>query len=401
MSSPSEGRQAPYFFLSYAHTPGGESSVGNPNKWVYRFFDELCRDILEMTALRRVSEVGFLDQRLQGGHSWSAEVSRALATCKVFVPLFSPRYFESESCGKEWSVIQARLRAHHRDPPPVILPVIWYPVESSRMPPQVHEIQYADSRLGTRLQGEGLYSLIKISSRRQAYRRTVLELARRIIQAAELSPLCEAASLPDYSSFDNAFADYRAARTMEVFAAAPDLQNLPRDRDPYYYGRTSVEWNPFRNKGDHEPIASRVASLLRAQGIHSDLGEQIRPVLAAEHPALILVDPWAVEVPDVLGALRSLSDTAASSLLFLVLWNHADKQTVNAEVRLRDSLSAFLGAGPVRLFAHDIASVKELQENLPRNLARTFERYLRRTPAHPPSGPVVKRPRLLAPNEFE
>jgi hypothetical protein len=36
------------------------------------------------------------------GHEWPWRLSNALATCSVFVPLYSRRYFKSEHCGKEW-----------------------------------------------------------------------------------------------------------------------------------------------------------------------------------------------------------------------------------------------------------------------------------------------------------
>ena len=101
----------PYFFLGYAHTP--------EKPWVEKLYREICAEILERTTLPVSVEVGFMDgSGIPLGGDWRDEVARALATCRVFVPLYSPRYFTREECGVEWHAFAQRLidhRARHRD----------------------------------------------------------------------------------------------------------------------------------------------------------------------------------------------------------------------------------------------------------------------------------------------
>ncbi|MGW1355371.1 FxsC protein, partial [Streptomyces sp. NPDC002409] len=84
----------PYFFLSYAHTPGYGGGT-DPDMWVERLFKDLCDHVLAMTDLPAGAPAGFMDREIRSGEGWSERLGEVLATCRVFVPLFSPRYFAS------------------------------------------------------------------------------------------------------------------------------------------------------------------------------------------------------------------------------------------------------------------------------------------------------------------
>src|ERR1051326_8494119 len=91
----------PYFFLSYARTPKRDpSDRDDPDRWVYKLYKDLCAEILQMTDARP-EEAGFMDRENKIGTAWSPELITSLARCRVFVPLYSRRYFESDSCGRE------------------------------------------------------------------------------------------------------------------------------------------------------------------------------------------------------------------------------------------------------------------------------------------------------------
>jgi hypothetical protein len=107
---PDATRDAPYFFLSYAHSQRNGS--GNPPEldiWVKKLFGDLCNQINSLTILPRGWTAGFMDRDLLPGHDWPEGLARSLASCRVFVPLYSRRYFESEHCGKEWSAFAQRM----------------------------------------------------------------------------------------------------------------------------------------------------------------------------------------------------------------------------------------------------------------------------------------------------
>jgi hypothetical protein len=105
---PPHGDRMTYFFLSYARTPKADhGGRDDPDRWVYKLYRDLSSAILQMTSARP-EEAGFMDRENRLGVAWSPELSHALATCRVFVPLYSQRYFESENCGKEWSAFSGR-----------------------------------------------------------------------------------------------------------------------------------------------------------------------------------------------------------------------------------------------------------------------------------------------------
>lgn len=128
----------PYFFLSYAHTPKNHPKDRDPNIWVERFYRDLCAHVLQLTSLPAGVPAGFMDQQMQPGEGWQERLSEALASCRVFVPLYSPRYFLSEQCGREWFVFSTRA-VHHQarsngSSGSGIVPALWVPVPAKQLP---------------------------------------------------------------------------------------------------------------------------------------------------------------------------------------------------------------------------------------------------------------------------
>ncbi len=109
----------PYFFLSYARTPKRDpSDRDDPDRWVNKLYKDLCGAILQMTDARP-EEAGFMDRDNKLGTEWSPELTAALAKCRVFVPLYSRRYFESDNCGREWFAFARRELTHRARGRPV------------------------------------------------------------------------------------------------------------------------------------------------------------------------------------------------------------------------------------------------------------------------------------------
>jgi hypothetical protein len=67
--------------------------------WVRQFYDDLLADINRFAG---IDVYPFLDKaRLQPGHVWNEEILTSVADSAILVPVFSPRFFESEYCQKE------------------------------------------------------------------------------------------------------------------------------------------------------------------------------------------------------------------------------------------------------------------------------------------------------------
>lgn len=143
----------PYFYLSYAHTPKGRIEGPDPDMWVERLYQDLCGHVMAMTDLPAgAPPAGFIDRSVRSGEGWSEQMGEFLAACRVFVPLFSPRYFASEMCGKEWHAFEQRAirhRASTNQPAEAIVPVLWVPVPPTQLPGPAAQLQLSQHDFGT------------------------------------------------------------------------------------------------------------------------------------------------------------------------------------------------------------------------------------------------------------
>ena len=176
----------PYFFLSYARTPRHDRhSSADPDYWVHKFYDDLSAEVLQHI---RSSSAGFMDREIRLGMQWSGELTTALATCRVFVPLYSPRYFDSENCGKEWYAFSKRVldqRARQPNIQTAIVPALWVPVAEDSLPDVAKAIQFDHHSLGDKYGQVGFSGIIKVNRFSDDYILAVQNLARRIVEVAD------------------------------------------------------------------------------------------------------------------------------------------------------------------------------------------------------------------------
>ena len=161
--------ERPYFFLSYARTPKRDpSDRDDPDRWVYRLYKDLCSAILQMTDARP-EEAGFMDRENKIGAQWSPELTTALARCRVFVPLYSRRYFESDNCGREWFAFARReitLKARGGEAIDTIVPALWTRLDREKIPYVAQSVQFNHQLLGERYCSEGFYGIMKLQNYR-------------------------------------------------------------------------------------------------------------------------------------------------------------------------------------------------------------------------------------------
>ncbi|MFF7258731.1 TIR-like protein FxsC [Streptomyces sp. NPDC008159] len=184
----------PYvFFMSYARTPykGPRAKKDESDLALEEFYTLLCSNIMQLTDHDGEESPGFLDQRMDTGVHWENRIKRALATCRVFVPIYNTRYFTREWCGREWDAFarrqeeQLRTRAFTGN---AIIPVLWVGEQHLTMPPVAKEVHYAIPGLGKPYLQAGLYGL-KQAGRRVMYRRSVWSLAEMIVKVAQQTSL--------------------------------------------------------------------------------------------------------------------------------------------------------------------------------------------------------------------
>ncbi|HEX6471376.1 MAG TPA: TIR-like protein FxsC [Streptosporangiaceae bacterium] len=331
--------ECPYFFLSYARTHFGS----DPDKWTVKFYHDLCADISQLTGSE---SPGYMDQqRLMIGAEWPSDLTQALATCRVFMPIYSPQYFNSEYCGKEWTIFNRRVERHARGGPSprVIIPAMWTAMELTDLPEFARFVQYHQADLPAHYLRQGLYGIMKLGRYREAYKETVLCLARAIVAAAEtqLTPLDEA-ERTRLDLVPNAFADVkRPASSLDVrlTVAACDLNSLPADRDRFYYGLKPLGWSPYRSR-DEKPVADIAEAIVRGMGHRAKLKELGAGPEETALPDVMLVDMWAADDTRLAGDLKRSN---GSTMVVLLPVDQEDAESAQHTERLEAAVDSLIG----------------------------------------------------------
>ena len=303
-----------YFFLSYAR--------GDDDVFIQQFFRDLSSEVRSHAGLRADAEVGFLDiHSIELGAAWTPRLTSALATCRAFVALCSPRYFVSEFCGKEWTVFAERLHEYETSnglQPPALLPLRWTPV---RWTPEVAaERQYNNDNLPAAYGRNGLRQLMRLQRHRDSYLEFVSELARQVVETAETHQLPHLRGMPDITAVDNAFertgqpnpstnhggyaADTRRSDYVHFVVAAPSLADLDSAEElaertrREYYGDQPEDWAPYPpalsaplvqfavDIAQRRSFASAVTDMSR-------LGNQVELARQRNQIVVLLLDVWA------------------------------------------------------------------------------------------------------------
>jgi FxsC-like protein len=415
----SERDDRPYFFLSYARTPKRDpADRDDPDRWVYKLYKDLCGAILQMTDARP-EEAGFMDRENKLGAVWSPELNTALARCRVFVPLYSRRYFESDNCGREWFAFARREITHKARGSQIvdaIVPALWTRLDRSNLPHVAHNMQFDHTILGERYCAEGFYGIMKLQNYRSDYQRAVYRLAERIISIGDESVaftddnVVNRMNKDDFEALPSAFGPTSARRTadgqLQIAVLAHDTSTLPPGRASDYYGVTPHTWSPYRPDYT-QPVADYALELARkcldctpqVEVLANDMTNWVsngRPV----PPTLCLIDAWVSVSATHQAQLSRLDKVEESWVSVLVPWNSQDSGMHNAKDDLHQKLHHYLGrklaSVPRRcqMAASGIPTLQDFGQILPEMTMIMLKRFRKEATAHPPAGPVIERPRL-------
>jgi FxsC-like protein len=401
---------APYFFLSYAHkTRDVAGDDGEADYWVGEFFRDLCRSVEQQAGLLKGANAGFMDRERRSGNDWPIGVIRALATCRVFVPLYSSRYFADDYCGKEWDYFVRRASDPTAQEAPII-PGIWDPVEPEKLP-QAARVPQFTYRGGDVYESLGLYGIMKVSRYRTEYVRTVSDLAGRIVTAAARYPVRGGPTV-DHSTLESAFGHVRSAqgrppgKQLRITVVAPRRDELPAERlNSSHYGLSALDWCPYAPDSTR-PIADAAAELARSLGFLAEVGDlhqHERGLLSGDlrfGPQILIIDPWALLVPYTHQLLRRIDDRHLPWVQVMIPWNAADEESQQAEGKLRVVLDAAFqnkmveSASISKMAAQGVPSLGEFDIVLGQLIWAAAKKYLGHAAAYPPVGEVVERPRI-------
>jgi FxsC-like protein len=378
----------------------------------------LCDVILQLTDARP-EEAGFMDRENKLGAEWSPELVNALQKCRVFVPLYSRRYFESSYCGKEWFAFARRevtKRALGGDVVSAIVPALWTRMNAGRLPNVAQSVQFDHSALGERYSTEGFYGIMKLQNYRADYQRAVHRLAERIVDIGDANVAyaddgaARERRLPDFESLPSAFGPDSATRMtdgqLHISVLAHDVSSLPPGRVNDYYGETPRTWSPY-HPDSPQPVAEYAVDLatkcldfkplVRSFG---DGGPGSGGNARSMPPSLCLVDAWVSLSEAHREQLNRLNEIEESWVSVLIPWNSKDRDLSAAEHDLRRKLREHLGrkleSVPRRceMAANGIPTLQDFGQILPEMTMTMLKRFRKAAPAHPPEGPVIERPRL-------
>jgi FxsC-like protein len=357
----------PVFFLSYARTPVSGEGIPDPDKLVFEFYAELNRQVAQRTGTAAPADVGFVE-RLEDPPE---RLYDALARCRVFVPLCSPRYFASEICGRQWSAF-ARRPGTVPGAPPAIVPVLWTPVPAAAQPQAAISLPTALTALPAgvggpdvqeRYEAEGIYGLMVLEEDDLVWRSAIARLAERIAATARTAPASEVppSAADRMDSVPDAFAVPPPSPRLGIAVLAPTRHRLPAGRAADCYGPSPLAWRPYVGTTARGPLADRMREMARNLGFTAvtrsfdEAADELLDTAEPEGPWVLVVDPWALDDPDTRALLRRFDERDRPWATVLAPLDPEDPQTAESEDRLR----------------------QRLQESMPRRFARS--RVLHRT----------------------
>ena len=420
-----------YFFLSYAREDDPER--------IRRFFDDLSSDVRDLAGADRDEQVGFLDDRsIQPGQRWVAELTEALASCRCFVALTSPRYFRRDYCGREWQVFHHRLLTYEQrwsTRAPSLLPVYWIPTDT--MPALAAEIQRAGAQLGSREYREyGLRQMLDLKRFRDDYRTFVFDLARHIVATAKAHAIPRPRQPVSVREVPNIFhpnsdgpkialppgraggtarseGGRRRARQRRyvhfviVAGSRTEMASTHR-RTLDYYGHQRVDWAPYRSSLDDTlgEFAAQIAAERQFESEVADVQSLLQRIGDAKQNnevVVLLVDTWGLDIDEHRQALTAYDGHDETTTAVMVPFSSSDAETLGDTTVLQARLA---GALPRRLslgdrvmlrpnvpthdhFSADLEEILEVAQN------RIFERGTvnPKVPRRPPrSRPVLEGP---------
>ena len=211
------------FFFNYAHE--------NRDKQLEAFFEDLCAEVAPYTPWAADDlRISFRDgQNLALMQEWRPALLKALQTSAVLVAITSPAYFQKRFCGQEYYIFDQRRRQKLTpagQPPAVILPVIWAPVQSG-LPETIDQVQWQKGSMHPLYETKGLRYLKKLEP--AEYDRCVTAFAEAIKDAWQSHPnIPELPNVAPFEDIPNTFAggNWEEAAGPQGWLPGPGVANF-------------------------------------------------------------------------------------------------------------------------------------------------------------------------------
>ncbi|MFE2724934.1 TIR-like protein FxsC [Kitasatospora sp. NPDC059327] len=312
----------PYFFFSYARR---DYEAGDA--FVDQFFNDLRDELGRIEPAAGADELAYRDtEGLRLGDNWEQQLAQMLARCRTMVALYSPAYFASLYCGKEWTAFRGRVRRHEElagEVVPALIPVLWETLPGE-LPDEVRKIQFVQQGMGDAYARSGLRDLLRTDPLGPDYRLVVRVVAERIRDAAarrlgEL-PEFDLGAVRGYFPVVPAIRPAPTAGMVRLFIAAGRSSDAAAAAGAGgacrggWYGAKSWQWAPY-HPPTQPPLAVRAQQVITSAGhtttleeIGPGLGERLDRAREDNQVSVLLVDPWMAGSEVYRPALREYDD---------------------------------------------------------------------------------------------
>nr|WP_230416889.1 TIR-like protein FxsC [Micromonospora tarapacensis] len=304
-----------YFFLSYAR--------GDEDALVQRFYEDLSAEVRLLAGLSRDERVGFVDRTILLGERWPQRLVEALGSCRSFLALMTPRYFQSRVCGQEWQLFAdrtARFESQRRVDTSLLKPLMWIPAQPGRIHPVARPLQYSSDSLGDLYQRLGVRQLMRLQRHSDDYRSFLFELATQIVSSVEAHPLPDHHRPVELQAVESAFhterptngadrvpaaagADATSPMLVHFVVAASSRDEMRGVRQHVgVYGDDPLQWAPYRPPMP-EPLVDYAREIAADHSYQSTVVQmdglpQSAEVAARYNQILVLiVDAWMTRLP--------------------------------------------------------------------------------------------------------
>lgn len=379
-----------WFFLSYARL----DRQADKFKCIEKFFDDLNERVRPLKKIRE-EYAGFFDGTgIEPGESWPDSLGQSLSTCHVMICLYSPAYFDSEYCGKEWEVFRSRVRAKYKDNPPLILPIMFYPPEDVMpLPEAVADIQYINDDFPEVYRNEGLRYLMVRDTQKDNYQDFLDACVRYLLTAGDKYPLSSLDSLPDIKQVASAFharceqgapspppdVGPRYAEFIYVAAKREEVQSLKDKglKSERYGEEGQLDWRPYLPPDEAErpreissygqEVAVKEDFRYRQVPLTQELVKHVREAQRNKCLVVIVVDTWTVCLDKYQQIMKEYDEATFYNAIVLIAWNKDGSTPAS-----RDMLNAALWAAfstklilkDERILIDSISSPTELETSM-------------------------------------
>ena len=289
--------------------------------FIRRFFSDLEADLVQHPQIVGNDDICFFDTtNIETGTDWNEELSDAAACSRVAVALFSPSYFNSVWCGREFQVFLDRRKSAAKSNPPVtVLPVIW--MRHDAVPESAGMLQNSDNAIPSApfpsdYRQIGLRQIMQLNDEQQ-YTQTRIALGARILKAAK------AARLPELTGLN--LRNYASAwETPESLAPKPISESVKKTCF-VFLSSFGWDWRPY---AEHKPVGAI------AQQITGDIGVQyeeipcnatLRTRLSDANqrriPTVLITDPSSLTNPTITSEMQDYDNRYYLNCGLIVPWN--------------------------------------------------------------------------------